>query len=119
MSSPAWKLTVPTTAKSRRRIALTARAIEALRRHRARQAQEQLALGEAWADYGFLVCRQDGEPLCGTHVLERGFHPLLQHGRQRRSRLCRCSEAAILSLLRFVPIAIDPSIPHSATIAAT
>jgi integrase len=74
----AWKLTRPKTAKSRLRIALTPRAVEALHSRRVRQAEERLALGEAWADHGFIFTRQDGEPLRGTHVLERGFHPLLQ-----------------------------------------
>lgn len=38
------------TKKSRRRIALTPLACEALRRHRARQLEERLVLGQAWQD---------------------------------------------------------------------
>lgn len=73
-----WRLDTPKTDHSRRRIDLGRMAIEALRRHRVRQAEERLAIGEAWGDHGFVFTRVDGEPLRGPHVLERHFLPLLK-----------------------------------------
>ena len=40
----------PKTDSSRRRVTLPRRAVEALRRHRVRQAEERLRLGSAWPD---------------------------------------------------------------------
>ena len=51
----------PKTAKSRRRIALDPRSIDALRRHKRRQNEERLQLGELWSNDADLVfCREDG-----------------------------------------------------------
>ena len=44
--------TQPKTARSRRSISLTRRAIAALRQHRVRQAEERLKIGQAWRDGG-------------------------------------------------------------------
>lgn len=49
-----WRWNDAKTAHSRRRIALPELAIAALRRHRARQAQERLQVGEAWQDQDFV-----------------------------------------------------------------
>ena len=40
----------PKTAKSRRNIPLAARTLEALKRHRVRQNEQRLALGDAWEE---------------------------------------------------------------------
>lgn len=74
----AWRLTTPKTAKSRRRIDLPSLAVEALRAHRTRQLEERLRAGEGWEEHRFIFTRNDGEPLRGTHVLERHFRPLLR-----------------------------------------
>jgi integrase len=51
----------PKTAKSRRRIALDPRSIDALRRHKRRQNEERLQMGELWRNDADLVfCREDG-----------------------------------------------------------
>jgi integrase len=73
-----WHLSTPKTPKSRRRIELPPMTIEALLRHRALQLEERQAAGTAWADHQLIFTRKDGEPLRGTHVLEREFRPLLQ-----------------------------------------
>jgi len=73
-----WRLDTPKTDYSRRRNDLGRVTVEALRRHRARQAAERLAVGEAWADHGFVFTRGDGAPLRGPHVLERHFLPPLK-----------------------------------------
>jgi integrase len=73
----AWRLASPKTERSRRTIELPPMACEALRAHRARQNAERLALGEARREHGFVFTGVLGEPLRGTHLLERHFLPLL------------------------------------------
>lgn len=53
----------PKTERSRRTIALPALTAEALRRHRAKQAEHRLRVGPAYADRDLVCCRADGEPL--------------------------------------------------------
>ncbi len=53
----------PKTDRSRRSVALDPQTLEALRAHRARQAEEKLALGPAYADQDLVFAREDGEPL--------------------------------------------------------
>lgn len=51
------------TARSRRRVSLTAEARDLLRTLRVRQAEQRLALGPAWHDEGFVFTTGDGHPL--------------------------------------------------------
>jgi integrase len=51
------------TRKSRRTLYLTPELIEILRRHRARQAEDRLAAGEAWQDHGLIFPSEVGTPL--------------------------------------------------------
>ncbi|HHX50578.1 MAG TPA: site-specific integrase [Clostridia bacterium] len=56
-------LTLEETTKSksgRRTIALTDDAIRELKRHKARQAKEKLAMGEAYQNNGLVFCKEDG-----------------------------------------------------------
>ncbi len=53
----------PKTTASRRSIALDPSTVAALKTHRAGQAAERLAWGEAWTDYGLVFTREDGSPL--------------------------------------------------------
>ena len=55
----------PKSARSRRRIALTAAAAEALRMHRARQAEERLLVRPEWEDHNLVFCTHQGRPLSG------------------------------------------------------
>ncbi|MER6593472.1 tyrosine-type recombinase/integrase [Micromonospora purpureochromogenes] len=50
-------------ARSRRTLYLTPPLVELLRRHRARQAEERLAAGEAWQDHGLVFPSEVGTPL--------------------------------------------------------
>ncbi|MGZ3638010.1 MAG: site-specific integrase, partial [Ktedonobacterales bacterium] len=61
-----------------RRIHLPPVAVAALRRHRVRQNEERLVLGEAWPAHDFIFCTVIGEPIRGTHLLERHFLPTLK-----------------------------------------
>lgn len=51
------------TRRSRRTLYLTPELVEVLRRHRARQAQEQLRIGSAWQDCGLIFPSEAGTPL--------------------------------------------------------
>lgn len=113
-------LSEPKTAKSRRRIDLNHTTIEALRRHRVRQLEERLALGEAWIDGDFVFTRFDGEPLRGVHVLQRHFHPLLQRAGlpQRRLHDLRHTAATLL-LLGNVPVKVVSELLGHSSVSIT
>jgi integrase len=51
------------TAKSRRSLNIPRPVVESLKAHRACQAQERLAVGEAWTDLGLVFTTQVGTPL--------------------------------------------------------
>jgi len=51
------------TSQSRRKIALTSKAIEALRRHRALQIEERMRIGPVWTDWDLVYCNTVGNPL--------------------------------------------------------
>ena len=68
----------PKTNQSRRRVLLSEVAVEALRRHRARQLEERLKVGPAWEDNGLVFANQIGRPIGGDMVLKRSFRPLLR-----------------------------------------
>ncbi len=53
----------PKTAKGRRSLALDQATVAALRQHRARQAEERLAVGPRWHDSGLVFTWPDGRPL--------------------------------------------------------
>jgi integrase len=57
----------PKTAKSRRQIHLSQRAIDALRQHRDRQQFVRSAAGEAWHDQDLVFCNATGGPLAPSH----------------------------------------------------
>jgi integrase len=49
------------TPQSRRSLKLPKRAVAALKAHKARQAAERLAAGEAWQDNNLVFCHEDGK----------------------------------------------------------
>jgi integrase len=53
----------PNTARSRRAIILSQRAVQALRQHRTRQLERRLIAGEAWHDHGLVFCSTSGDPV--------------------------------------------------------
>ena len=59
-------------------IKLTRRAVEALKRHRARQLEERLAAGSLWHDHDLIFCTRVGSPLPFSRFRERYFKPLLE-----------------------------------------
>jgi integrase len=65
------------TAKSRRTLALPQTAIEALREHHKRQAEDRLAVGALWQDHGLVFASAIGTPLDGANV-RREFRKITQ-----------------------------------------
>lgn len=63
---------------SRRTIDLPQRAVEALRNHRKRQAEEQLRAGAVWANNDLVFPTTIGSPLDAQNVVNRHFKPLLK-----------------------------------------
>lgn len=67
----------PKTAAGKRPIALTDLALEAIRRHKVRQAEERLKTGPAWQDNDLVFCNGLGKPLEAANLVKRHFKPLL------------------------------------------
>ena len=115
-----WVVGPPRSATSRRTIPLVASAAAALKRQRARQAEERLRAGEVWdASWGLVFAALDGTSLDGgeaTKALQRAqakaglprttFHQL-RHG------------AATLLLAQGVPLATIRDILGHSTITLT
>jgi integrase len=68
----------PKTKKSRRTVRLTPRAVEALRRHRARQAEEKLKAGSLYQDQGLVFAGMVGNLINPSNLRQRSFIPLLK-----------------------------------------
>jgi integrase len=79
------QLTEPKSARSRRRIALSPVAVEALRKHHRQQAEERLKLGSVWEDLDLVFANQRGRPTDERNFARHVYHPLLnQAGIPRR-----------------------------------
>jgi integrase len=70
----------PKTEQSRRTIPIPADILEELQRHKARQAQERLLLGQAYKDYGLVFCSAIGTPLEPVDFYRRFVRLLRQAG---------------------------------------
>ena len=68
----------PKTKKSRRTVRLTPRAAEALRRHRARQAEEKLKAGSLYQDKGLVFAGRAGNLINPSNFRQRSLAPLLE-----------------------------------------
>ena len=68
----------PKTKKSRRTVRLTPRAVEALKRHRARQAGEKLKAGGLYEDRGLVFAGEVGNLINPSNLRQRSFLPLLE-----------------------------------------
>ncbi len=77
-AEPKWVLTEPKSAKSRRVVSLPAVAVAALKRHKTRQTEERLRLGEVWQDLGFVFTTSVGTPESPSNLRKRSFAPLLE-----------------------------------------
>ena len=68
----------PKTKKSRRTVRLTPRAVEALKSHRARQAEEKLKAGALYEDRGLVFSGEGGNLINPSNIRQRSFAPLLK-----------------------------------------
>jgi integrase len=67
----------PKTKKSRRTVRLTQSAVEALRKHRARQAEEKVRVGSLYNDQGLVFAGEGGGLINPSNLRQRSFAPLL------------------------------------------
>ncbi|HET8911551.1 MAG TPA: site-specific integrase, partial [Ktedonobacteraceae bacterium] len=105
----------PKTAKSRRRIHLSALAIEALKRHRVRQNEQRLAVGPGWHDQNWVFCNTVGGPIDAGNLLRRSFWPLLAKAGLERMPFhsLRHSAASLLLSLGIHPKVVQELLGHS------
>jgi len=68
----------PKTKNSRRTVRLTPQAVDALKRHRARQAEEKLKSGAFYKDQGLVFTAEGGTPINPSNLRNRSFVPLLK-----------------------------------------
>ena len=80
-------------------MSLTKAAVEALRRHRAAQAGERLALGAAWEDNDLVFANEIGRPMEVRNMMRRSFLPLLKRAGLPRIRFHDLRHTAATLLL--------------------
>jgi integrase len=68
----------PKTRKSRRSVRLTPQAVEALRRHLARQMEDMERLGDLYRDEGLVFTSKAGTPINPSNLRQRSLAPLLK-----------------------------------------
>ncbi len=68
----------PKTTKSRRTVRLAPRALEALRSHRARQAEEKLKSGSLFQDQSLVFAGEGGGLINPSNLRQRSFAPLVK-----------------------------------------
>lgn len=116
-----WVFPEPKTAAGRRSVTLPALAVDALRRHRARQVEERLQLGPAWQDELDLVFTNAiGGPIEKQNLVRRSFRPLLERAGLPRVRFhdLRHSAATLLLAGGIHPRVVQERLGHS-TISVT
>jgi integrase len=104
----------PKTAGSRRTILLPAMAVEALKHHRAEQAQQRLMFGPGYQDHGLVLAGPDGTP-CNPMALTKCLKPLLKKAGLPRIRLheLRHTHASQLINLKIDPLTVSKRLAHS------
>jgi integrase len=68
----------PKTAKGRPSVKLTARAVEALKRHRERQLKEREEVAGLWQNHDLVFPTRVGTPMSRHNLVARSFKPLLK-----------------------------------------
>lgn len=108
-------LTEPKTDSSRRQIRLSHAAVDALRRHKARQAEERLRLGAAWDDHDVVFANEAGRPLNPSNVTTRHYHPILARAGLPRLRFhdLRHTAATLLLEANINPKVVSEMLGHS------
>ena len=109
-------IAAPKTAKSRRGIALTPIAIEAIKRRRIIQMEDQLLAGERWSNEENLVFTNlRGKAINPSNFSSRNFRQLLEKSGIRRIRFhdLRHSTASLLLSLNVHPKIVQELLGHS------
>jgi len=70
--------TEPKTARSRRQIPLSASVVVELRKHKRKQAEDRLRLGEHYENHDLIFAAEKGTPLLWRNLTRRHFKPLLK-----------------------------------------
>jgi integrase len=68
---------IPKTAKGKRSVKLTEKALEALKRHRELQLEEGQRLAGLWQEHGLIFTTQVGTPINRHNLVTRSFKPFL------------------------------------------
>jgi integrase len=107
----------PKTKRSERKVRLGELAVAALRRHRARQVEQHLAVGPAWDDHDLVFTDAVGQPLRGNHILQRQFTPLLNLAGLPSIRLhdLRHTAATLMGKQGIPVAAVSEMLGHSST----
>lgn len=94
---------------------MSALAVEALRRHKVRQAEQRLAVGSLWQDHGLVFATAFGRPLDGNNIRARSFARLLERAELLPMRFHALRHAAATLLMaEGVPIkAVSELLGHS------
>lgn len=115
-----WVIGPPKSDTSRRTIPLAEATIAALRRQRARQAEERLRAGEVWdSSWGLVYTALDGMPLDGGEVTKKLQRAQAAAGLPRTTFHDLRHGAATLLLAQGVPLATIRDILGHSTITLT
>ena len=94
--------------------------LEALKRHRAHQAEERLHLGEAWQDDRLVFANHFGGPYFAGNLRETWFYPLLKRAELPHIRVHDLRHtAATLLLAHGVPVKVVSEMLGHANIGIT
>lgn len=93
-------LKAPKTATSRRRIRLPAYAVDALRRHKARQDEERALLGDEWEENDLVFANTIGRGLERQNLEPKNYYPLIERAGVPRIRFHDLRHTCATLLLR-------------------
>jgi integrase len=110
-----WVEAEPKSQTARRSVALTPLAVDALRRHKARQRAQRLRAGPLWEDRDLVFANAVGGYLEPQNLLRRAFWPLLQKAGLSRLRFhdLRHSAATLLLAQGVHPKVVQELLGHS------
>jgi len=104
----------PTKTKKNRVVSLRPETVNALKTHRARQAEARLAAGPAWQDLGYVFTTPTGRPL-DDQSMQKRFDAACRAARIPRRKIKETRHTfATLGLVRNVPVkVISEALGHS------